>query len=72
MNFKNLFKMDYMTLLIQTIVLVIWLFVFYPMIIGFAGYVFTVNDPVQMGLALFSGLIVSIVTFKILRYRRVV
>ena len=70
MNFGNLFKQDYMTVFLQTVVLLIWLLMLFPMLIGYFGYGFNTTDPIILFAAVFSGLIVSGMTFKLLKYRR--
>jgi hypothetical protein len=68
-DLKSLFKTNYMVLALQTLVLMFWMFFVFPQITGFFGVAFNSVDPIHMGLMIFSGLLVSIATFKLLKYR---
>lgn len=70
MDLKNLLKMDYMTVALQTVVLVVWVIFVFPILVGMAGYPFDILDPLMAGTAFFTGLMVSVVTFKLVKYRK--
>lgn len=69
MDVRKLFEMNYITLIMQTVVLVFWVFFAFPTIVGFAGMAFNFADPVMAGLAFFTGLMISVMVFKIMKYR---
>lgn len=70
MSLRNLLRMNYMTVMLMTIVLVIWVFVFFPWVFGLAGIAFNMADPYHFGFAMFSGLMFNVIVFKIMNYRK--
>lgn len=70
MNLRNLLRMNYVTIILQTLVLVFWVFFVFPILIGFGGYPFDIADPFWAGLAFGTGLMMSVITFKLVKYRK--
>lgn len=69
-SLRDLFQMNYMTIALQTAILVVWVFFLFPAVIGFAGFSFNLADPVMAGAAFFTGLMISVMTFSLMKYRK--
>jgi hypothetical protein len=66
-NFRGLFRQNYMLMIFNTVMLVIWILFLFPMIAVEFGYTIDLADPFGLGVASLSGLFFSGIIYKLLK-----